>query len=122
MNLSNPLKVTYGLFINGVIAVIMHNAIYGLFNIEEPVFFIIGIVATFAFFVSVIVNMVLYCLGREPFDLWKLGFLGVFGLFSVIMNFEELTLFYAFFGFFGFGLSDSSKRVYFKRNKKDAKK
>jgi len=50
-------KITYILFGLTVISLILHNAIYRIFKIEEPVFFILTFVFALAFVVSGIYNI-----------------------------------------------------------------
>ncbi|MFC2047017.1 hypothetical protein ACFLTK_01910 [Chloroflexota bacterium] len=49
----------------GIIGVIGHNAIYGLFKIEEPVFFFIAILAIGVFFIATIGGLVIFLKGRR---------------------------------------------------------
>ena len=49
----------------GIIGVIGHNAIYGLFEIEEPVFFFIAIVALWVFIIATIGGLVIFLKGRR---------------------------------------------------------
>ncbi len=49
----------------GIIGVIGHNAIYGLFKIEEPVFFSIAILAIWVFFIATIGGLVIFLKGRR---------------------------------------------------------
>jgi len=98
----NLIKKTYLLFGLAIASVILHNAFYGIFNKEEPVFFILAIGLFFAFVISVIYNTISYLRKREPKDLWKLGWLGLFGLSGLMPGFNYgLFGFFGFFGFFG---------------------
>jgi Mn2+/Fe2+ NRAMP family transporter len=90
-------KITYILVGLSVLSVILHNAFYGLFKIEEPVFFILTFVFAISFVISVIYSTISYFKKGEPKDLWKLGWIGFLGLLGLIP-----TLSYGFFGFFGF--------------------
>ena len=98
--MSKPIKIIYILFGLAVVSAILHNAVYGIFKIEEPVFFMLAIVAFLAFCVSVIYHTIRYLMKQKPKDIWKLGFLGLFGLIGIIPSFGPS--FYGFFGFFGF--------------------
>jgi len=46
----------FGLFL---ISVIVHNAVYGLLNFEEPFFFILALLALLAFVISGVYSMIL---------------------------------------------------------------
>jgi len=90
-------KITYILVGLSVISVILHNAFYGFFKIEEPVFFILTLIFAISFVVSVIYSTVSYFKRGIPKDLWKLGWLGLLGLLGLIPGLN-----YGFFGLFGF--------------------
>lgn len=90
-------KITYILFGSAILSIILHNAIYGIFKIEEPVFFTLTFVFFLLFVISVIYNTISYFKKGTPKDLWKLGFLSLFGLFGLVAS----PGFYGFFGFFG---------------------
>jgi len=96
----NTVKKIYLLFGLAILSVILHNAFYGIFKIEEPVFFILTFAFIFAFVISVIYSTVTYVRKGEPKDLWNLGWIGLFGLIGLIPGFK-FGLF-GFFGFFGF--------------------
>ena len=91
-------KITYILIGLSTLFVILHNAFYGFFKIEEPVFFTLTFIFAISFIISVIYNTISYFRKGEPKDLWKLGFLGLLGLLGLITT----PGFYGFFGFFGF--------------------
>jgi uncharacterized membrane protein HdeD (DUF308 family) len=91
-------KITYILVGLSILSVILHNALYGLFEIEEPVFFVLTFVFAISFVISVICRTISYFRKGEPKDLWKLGFLGLLGLLGLVST----PGFYGFFGFFGF--------------------
>ncbi len=56
--------ISFAVFIVGVI---VHNALYGLSEIEEPVSFIIAIVALWVFIIATIGGLVIFLKGRrEP--------------------------------------------------------
>jgi len=93
-------KISYWLITGAIISVILHNAIYGLFGVEEPVFFILTLLLALAFVVSVVYNIVTYIRKGTPKDLWKLGWLGLLGLMGLIPGFGPG--FYGFFGFYAF--------------------
>lgn len=100
MPMSKPVKITYILFGLAVLSAILHNLIYGIFQLEEPVFFMLAILSFLAFIVALVYNLVLYLTKGKPKDVWKLAFLGLFGLIGLIPNFGPG--FYGFFGLFGF--------------------
>ena len=104
--MTKQIKIIYILVGLSVFSVILHNAIYGIFKIEEPVFFILTFVFAIFFVASVIYNTISYFRKREPKDLWKLGFLGLLGLLGLVAT----PGFYGFFGFFGFFGARSRKR------------
>jgi len=93
-------KITYILFGLAVLSVILHNAFYGIFKIEEAVFFTLASIFLLGFVISAIYDVILVLRKKGPDDIWKLGFLGIFGLLGLIPGFSPG--FYGFFGFFGF--------------------
>jgi Mn2+/Fe2+ NRAMP family transporter len=90
-------KITYILVGLSVLSVILHNAFYGFFKIEEAVFFVLTFIFAISFVISVIYSTISYFKKGEPKDLWKLGWIGLLGLLGLVP-----TLSYGFFGFFGF--------------------
>jgi len=105
--MEKQIKITYILVGLSVLSVILHNASYGLFKIEEAVFSILTFVFAIAFVASVIYSTISYFKKGEPKDLWKLGFLGLLGLLGLVTT----PGFYGFFGFFGFFGARSWKRI-----------
>ena len=77
-------KIIYILVGLSILSVILHNAFYGLFKIEEAVFFILTFVFAISFVVFVIYSTISYLRKGEPKDLWKLGFLGLLGLLGLV--------------------------------------
>ncbi len=49
----------------GIVGVILHNALYGLSEIEEPVSFFIAISALWVFFIATIGGLVIFLKGRR---------------------------------------------------------
>jgi len=49
----------------GIVGVILHNALYGLFEKEEPVSFFIAIVALWVFIIATIGGLVMFLKGRR---------------------------------------------------------
>ena len=98
--MTKPVKITYIFFGLAVLSSFLHNAIYGIFKIEEPVFFMLALILFLAFIGSIIYNLITYFAKGKPKDIWKLAFLGLIGLIGLIPNFGPG--FYGFFGFFGF--------------------
>jgi len=49
----------------GIVGVILHNALYGLAEIEEPVSFIIALVALWVFIIATIGGLVIFLKGRR---------------------------------------------------------
>jgi len=49
----------------GSVGVILHNALYGLSEIEEPVSFVIALVGLWAFFIATIGGLVIFLKGRR---------------------------------------------------------
>jgi len=95
-------KTSYFLLAVAVASSILHNLIYGLFGVEEPVFFALALLLFFAFLASIIYNLYTYKKRGEPKDLWKLGWLGLLGWLGFFSRFgPRLYGFYGFFGFFG---------------------
>jgi len=93
-------KITYILFGLAILSIALHNLIFGIFEIEEPVSFTASLVLILGFALSIIYNVITYIKRGEPKDLWKLGFLGLLGLIGLHPNFGPG--FYGFYGFFGF--------------------
>jgi len=94
--------ISYLLLILALAAAFLHNAVYGLFLIEEPVFFSLTLLFFLAFVVSVGYNVYLYSQKGQPKDLWKLGWLGILGLVGFLPGFgPNFFGLYGFFGFFG---------------------
>jgi len=100
--MKKAIKITYLLFASTIISIILHNAIFGVFQIEEAFFFILSLLLALAFLLSVLYNLYTYIRHRKPKDIWKLGFIGLFALIAVIPGFPySLFGFFAFFAFFG---------------------
>jgi len=83
-----------------IAAIVLHNVFYGLFKVEEPVFFTLALASISAFVLSVVWVTLGYLKTKEPKDLWKLSWLGFLGLFGLLPG-SNLG-FLGFFGFFGF--------------------
>ena len=49
----------------GIVGVILHNALYGLFEKEEPVSFFIAIVALWVFIIATVGGLVIFLRGRR---------------------------------------------------------
>ena len=49
----------------GIVGVILHNALYGIFEKEEPVSFFIAIVALWVFIIATIGGLVIFLKGRR---------------------------------------------------------
>ena len=49
----------------GIVGGILHNALYGLSETEEPVSFVIALVALWAFFIATIGGLVIFLRGRR---------------------------------------------------------
>ena len=98
--MEKQVKIIYILIGLTILSVILHNAFYGLFKIEEPVFFISTFIFAISFVVSVIYSTISYFKKGKPRDLWKLGFLGLLGLLGLVAT-PGLYGFFGFFGFFG---------------------
>ena len=52
-------------FVVGIVGVVGHNVVYGLTEVEEPVFFTIGLVGLFVFFIATIGGLVIFLIGRR---------------------------------------------------------
>lgn len=52
--MEKKIKILILLFISIIISAILHNAIYAIFNFEEPVFFILTLLFTLAFVVFLV--------------------------------------------------------------------
>ncbi len=96
-------KISYWFLFGGIGGSVVHNFVYGLFKIEEPIFFFISIFSFIAFLVSLIFNLITYKLKGRPKDLWCLSWIGLFGLLGFLKSFGPRFFgLYAFFAFFGF--------------------
>lgn len=96
-------KISFRLLGLAVVLAILHNAVYGFFGVEEPVFFSLALLLFLAFLVSLGFNIFTYIRKGKPKDLWKLGWLGLLGLVGFLPNFGPG--FYGLYGFFAlFGL------------------
>lgn len=102
-------KITYLLFGLTILSIILHNAFYGLFEIEERVFFSLTFAFIFGFVISVVNNTFTYIRKGEPKDLWKIGFLGLLGLIGLFPQFSPG--FFGLFGLFGFFGAKSWRQV-----------
>jgi len=91
-------KRNYILFGLTILSIVLHNAIYGVSKIEEPVFFVLTFIFALGFVISVVQNTINYIRKGKPRDLWKLGWIGLFGL----LGLGGSTGLFGFFGFFGF--------------------
>jgi len=48
-----------------IVGVVGHNVVYGLTEVEEPVFFTIALVGIYAFFIATIGGLVIFLKGRQ---------------------------------------------------------
>lgn len=93
-------KVSYLLLGFFILFGFIHNFVYALFSLEEPVFFSLSLLSFFAFLGSIIYSLITYFRKGRPKDIWKLGWLGLLGLLGFSSRFG--TRFYGLYGFFGF--------------------
>lgn len=93
-------KLSYYLLGLSIISSVLHNVVYGLFGIEEAIFFSLTLLLALAFIISIFYNIFTYIKNGKPKDLWKLGWLGLLGLIGFLSNFGPG--FYGLYGFFGF--------------------
>ena len=49
----------------GIVGVIIHNALYAMNEIEEPIFFVIALVGLWVFFIATIGGLVIFLKGRR---------------------------------------------------------
>lgn len=84
---------------SAIIAAILHNLIFAFSGAEEVAFFILTLILILGFFISVILNTLLYVNQGRPKDIWKLGWLGLFGILGIFA--PGLFGFFGFFGYFG---------------------
>jgi len=49
----------------GIVGVIVHNALYAMNEIEEPIFFVIALVGLWVFFIATIGSLVIFLKGRR---------------------------------------------------------
>jgi hypothetical protein len=52
-------------FVAGIVGVVGHNAVSALLEKEEPVFFTIGLLGLFVFFIATIGGLVIFLIGRR---------------------------------------------------------
>ena len=68
-NLSKRLKVLMIIsgvsLVAGIVGTILHNALYGLSEIEEPVTFFVAIVGLFLFVIVTVISLVVFIIGRR---------------------------------------------------------
>jgi len=95
-----PIKATYLSIAAFAILVVTHNFFSAITGFEEPLFFILSLIAGVVFVFSIIFNIWTYTKTGSPYDIWKLGFLGLIGLLGIIPKLG--TGFFGFFGLFGF--------------------
>ncbi len=57
-------KTVYLSFAGFVVFVILHNAVYAVFQVEEPVFFTLALLSGLVFLVSFIGNIVSFIAGK----------------------------------------------------------
>lgn len=93
-------KISFGLLALSIVLAVLHNALYGLIGIEEPVFFSLTLLLALAFVISLAYNIFTYSQKGKPKDLWKIGWLGLLGLIGLLPRFGPG--FYGLYGFFGF--------------------
>jgi len=93
-------KISFLLLGLAVLSAVLHNAVFGLFGVEEPVFFSLTLLLFLGFLVSLSYNIITYIRKGKPKDLWKLGWLGLLGLVGLLPGFGPG--FYGLYGFFGF--------------------
>ena len=92
-------RLSFILFSAALVSLTIHNALYGIWRVEEALFSLLAITLFVAFLVSVIWNIVTFLRFGWPTDIWKVGFIGVFGLMGLIPNLG--CNFFAFFVLFG---------------------
>lgn len=93
-------RITYLLLGLAVLLSVLHNLVYALFGVEEPVFFSLTLLSFLGFLVSIGYNIFTYIRRGKPKDLWKVGWLGLLGLVGLLPNFG--SGFYGLYGFFAF--------------------
>lgn len=93
-------KISYWLLAGFFVFSILHNFVYGLVGIEEPVFFSLSLLLFLTFIFSIFYNIFTYIKKGTPEDLWKLGWFGLLGLIGFLPRFGPG--FYGLYGFFGF--------------------
>lgn len=92
-------KITFSLFAAALVSMVIHNTLYGIWRLEEPVFFLLSLTLFLGFVVSVVWNLVTYKRYGWPKEIWKVGFIGAFGILGVIPGLG--ANFFAFFVLFG---------------------
>ncbi len=60
-------------FAVGIVGIVGHNAIYGLTEIEEPVFFTIALAGLYVFVIATIGGLVIFLKGRREWarEIWE---------------------------------------------------
>jgi len=62
--MEKKIKILLLLFISIIISAILHNAVYAIFNFEEPVFFILTLLFTLAFVIFLVYLIVYFIIGK----------------------------------------------------------
>lgn len=99
--MGRSVRIIFWLFGLSLVSIAAHNAIFGLWKIEEPYLSITGLVLFIVFALAVIWNSIIYMRFRKPVDLWKIGFIGIFGLLGLIPTIgPEFFVFFVLFALF----------------------
>lgn len=100
--------ISYLLLVLALAAGFLHNAVYGLFLVEEPIFFSLTLLLALVFIISIGYNTYTHIRKGKPKDLWRLGWLGIMGLVGFLPSFGPG--FFGLYGFFAFfGLKGNKK-------------
>jgi hypothetical protein len=92
-------RLSFILFSAALVSLTIHNALYGIWRVEEAVFSLLALTLFVAFLVSVMWNIVTFLRFGWPADIWKIGFIGAFGLIGLVPDIG--CNFFAFFVLFG---------------------
>lgn len=77
-------KVTIWLFVSSLVCIAAHNMIYGIWELEEPLFTFVALVFIVAFLIAVIWNTYTRIRFGWPSDFWKVAYIGFFGFIGFI--------------------------------------
>ena len=94
-------KVTIWLFVSSLVCIVAHNMIYGIWQLEEPLFTLAALVFIVAFLIATVWNSYTRIRFGWPADIWKVAYIGFFGLIGFIPTVHYwLCIFFVLFFLF----------------------